>query len=103
VAGAGDFGPAHFMSRFIEFIVSLILLLIVRSVIAALVRAFKETAATATAPPTPQSQGELRSAGELRKDPVCETYISVPSPWAKLVKGETVYFCSKECKDRFKG
>jgi YHS domain-containing protein len=91
------------MSKFIEFIVSLALILFVRSVIGALVRAFKETSSTAAAPPSPPVPGELRSAGELRKDPVCETYISVPSPWAKLVKGETVYFCSKECRDRFKG
>lgn len=47
--------------------------------------------------------GEIPSAGELRKDPVCQTYISVPSPWAKLVKSETIYFCSKECKDQFRG
>jgi YHS domain-containing protein len=91
------------MSRFIEFLGSLILLLIVRSVIVGLVRAFKETAQTATTPPAPTSPGELQSAGELRKDPVCETYISIPSPWAKLVKGETVYFCSKECRDRWAG
>jgi len=88
---------------FIEFIGTLILLLVVRSVITGLVRAFKDTTQAATSPPEPQAPGELPSAGELRKDPVCETYISVPSPWEKMAKGQTVYFCSKECKDRFKG
>ena len=91
------------MSRFIEFFGWLIIMLVARSVISGLVRAFKDTSEPATPPPGPQAPGELRSAGELRKDPVCQTYISVPSPWAKLVKGETTYFCSKECRDRFKG
>jgi YHS domain-containing protein len=80
----------------------LILFLIARSVITSVVRFFRN-ASEATTPPVRRQPGELPSAGELRKDPVCETYISVPSPWAKLVKGQTVYFCSKECRDRFRG
>jgi len=91
------------MSRFIQFIAWLIVFLVARSLISGVVRAFKDASAAATTPPAPQAPGELRSAGELRKDPVCETYISVPSPWAKLVKEQTVYFCSKECRDRYKG
>jgi len=90
------------MYRFIQFIGRLILFLVARSLISGVVRAFKDASATVTTPPAPTGPGELPSAGELRKDPVCATYISVPSPWAKLVKGETVYFCSKECRDRFK-
>ncbi len=78
------------------------LFVIVRSVINSVVRFFRSTSEAAT-PPVRTQPGELHSAGELRKDPVCETYISVPSPWAKLVKGETVYFCSKECRERFRG
>jgi YHS domain-containing protein len=90
------------MYRFIQFIGWLFLFLVARSLISGIVRAFKDASSTVTNPPGPTAPGELPSAGELRKDPVCETYISVPSPWAKLVKGETVYFCSKECRDRFK-
>lgn len=87
-----------FIGRLIEW---LVLFLIARSVISSVVRFFRNV--EATTPPTRRQPGEIPSAGELRKDPVCETYISVPSPWAKLVKGETVYFCSKECRDRFRG
>jgi len=76
---------------------------VARSVITGVSRFFRSTSEPATPPPGPHAPGELRSAGELRKDPVCQTYISIPSPWAKLSGGDTVYFCSKECKDRFKG
>ena len=91
------------MWRVLETLIGwLIMFLIARSVITSVVRFFRN-ASEATAPPVRRAPGELASAGELRKDPVCETYISVPSPWAKLVKGETIYFCSKECRDRFRG
>ena len=89
-----------FLATLVEW---LILFLIARSVISGVARFFRNISTEATAPPVQRQPGELRSAGELRKDPVCETYISVPSPWAKLVKGDTVYFCSKECLDRFRG
>ena len=95
--------PPITMFRFIEFIGCLILFLFVRSVISGVVNLFRDASTAGSAPPPPRAPGELQSAGELRKDPVCETYISVPSPWAKLVNRETVYFCSKECRDRFKG
>lgn len=90
------------MGKFLEALGWLIIFLIARSVISGIVNIFRNTE-TATAPPVRKQPGEIPSAGELRKDPVCETYISVPSPWAKLVKGETVYFCSKECRDKFRG
>jgi YHS domain-containing protein len=91
------------MWRFIATLIEwLVVFLVARSVITGVARFFRGMSTPETTPPAPRTPGELRSAGELRKDPVCETYISVPSPWAKIVKGETVYFCSKECMKRFK-
>ena len=81
----------------------LIIFLVARSVITGVARFFRNVSDGAATHPAPRAPGELQSAGELRKDPVCETYISIPSPWAKLVKGDTVYFCSKECRDKFRG
>jgi YHS domain-containing protein len=92
------------MWRFIVMLIEwLIIFLVARSAITGVARMFRNVSDGAATQPTPRPPGELRSAGELRKDPVCETYISVPSPWAKLVKGEPVYFCSKECRDKFRG
>jgi len=39
--------------------------------------------------------------GELRKDPVCGTYVSTVASLSEKVKGEMVYFCSSECRDKF--
>jgi len=44
----------------------------------------------------------LRSIiGELKKDPVCGTFISPATAFQKSVDGKTLYFCSPECRDKF--
>ena len=46
----------------------------------------------------PRIQGE-----DLVKDPCCGTYVPVTSAYKAVVKGETVYFCSRECLEKYKG
>ncbi len=48
------------------------------------------------------SAGMPASAGELRKDPVCGTFIPIGDSLKKTVNGETVHFCSAGCRDKFK-
>jgi YHS domain-containing protein len=43
------------------------------------------------------------AGGELKKDPVCGTFISTATAMQKRAGGETYYFCSAECRDNFKG
>jgi YHS domain-containing protein len=51
-------------------------------------------------PPGPPSSP---SGGELKKDPVCGTFISTATAFQKFANGQTYYFCSTECRDKFKG
>jgi YHS domain-containing protein len=88
-----------FISRFIEL---LFIFYIVRSVISSVSRMFGGSSPAAHVPPVQQPPAELHSAGVFKKDPVCQTYIQVPSEWARRVGDDTIYFCSKECRDRFK-
>jgi YHS domain-containing protein len=39
--------------------------------------------------------------GELKKDPICGTYVSTAGSLKQTVDGSTIYFCSKECRDKF--
>ena len=39
--------------------------------------------------------------GELKRDPVCGTFIPAGTALQKTVKGEVLYFCSAECRDRY--
>jgi YHS domain-containing protein len=41
------------------------------------------------------------NGGEMVKDPMCNTYIPKKNAVKDTVKGETYYFCSKECRDQF--
>jgi len=43
------------------------------------------------------------SGGELKKDPVCGTFISTSTAFQKASGGQTYYFCSTECRNKFKG
>ncbi len=44
-----------------------------------------------------------RQGGELKRDPVCGTYVSADTAITRTVKGEVVHFCSAECRDKFRG
>ncbi|MGD0296218.1 MAG: hypothetical protein ABSE86_03825 [Bryobacteraceae bacterium] len=47
----------------------------------------------------PASQFPL--SGELKKDPACGTYIAAATSIHETVGGETFYFCSKQCRDKY--
>ena len=43
------------------------------------------------------------SGGELKRDPVCGTFVATSTSMRKIVGGETLYFCSPECRDKYAG
>ncbi len=43
------------------------------------------------------------SGGELKKDPVCGTFISTATAFQKSLRGQTYYFCSAQCRDQYQG
>jgi YHS domain-containing protein len=50
---------------------------------------------------TPPQQPQEPGSTLLQQDPVCGTYVSVETSLKKLVKGQVVYFCSPECRNRY--
>jgi len=40
-------------------------------------------------------------AGDMVKDPVCNTYIPMQNSIRENIRGKTYYFCSQECRDKF--
>lgn len=40
--------------------------------------------------------------GKMEKDPVCGTYVDVATSLHESFAGETKYFCSSNCLDKFK-
>ncbi len=95
------------MRAIVDFVVLMIAFAILRSVISALVKGFNGSndgpSRTASGnAPRRAPKTDLNGGGELRRDPVCGTYVAVASSLHRNVGGLTEYFCSKQCMDRYK-
>jgi YHS domain-containing protein len=95
------------MFRAILYLIGFMLIMsVIRSVLGIVGKAFSglsnssspQAGASSSRPPSSPS-----SAGELKKDPVCGTFISTATAFQKFSQGQTYYFCSTECRDKFKG
>jgi len=89
------------MRVLLYLIVGVIILSLLRSVLEFIGKAF--TSAT-----QPGNGDPRRPAGQsgglpqtLKKDPVCGTFVSAATAMQKSKGGETYYFCSAECRDKF--
>ena len=51
----------------------------------------------------PSSAANVPTGGELKRDPVCGTFVPVSSSIKKTVRGELMHFCSADCRDKYAG
>ena len=87
-----------FRNVFRLFII-LIAALMVRQVVALIVRAFSQLTAS---PARPEPARPPQAGGELKKDPVCGTFVAVASSIKRTVNGEVIHFCSTTCRDNYR-
>ena len=85
---------------FIRFLLPLFAFLLVRAVLKTVAKSFREVMRA------PESDDSARPAnfpagGELKKDPVCGTYVSQGASVTRKIGAEIVYFCSAECRDKY--
>jgi YHS domain-containing protein len=91
------------MFRFIVILLGIILVVpLVRSIIGIIMRGFADLLKSESTTPEKVRKPEVPAGGELKKDPVCGTYVSTATALKKTSGAETVYFCSQECRDRFR-
>jgi YHS domain-containing protein len=85
------------MIRAILYLIATVLVIsVLRSVIGVVLKGFSELFKPASRGPT------VPAGGELKKDPVCGTFISTATSIQKRVGEKTFYFCSVECRDKFR-
>jgi len=77
-------------------LLSIFLLTLLRYVIGTIGRGVSEL----LHPKGPARQAEL--AGELKRDPVCGTFVSTSASVKKTAGGEVIHFCSEACRDKYK-
>lgn len=88
-----------------EFVSLIVFLLIVRSVVSSvwqLVRGMSQQGPVSRETAERANPDQMHTSGQLRKDPVCGTFVATSTPYSQVADGATNYFCSKECADRFK-
>jgi YHS domain-containing protein len=83
---------------FIEFVLPLLLYFFVRSLFRNLFSGSRNAPRAASPPREPT----VVAGGELKKDPVCGTYVSTAVSVTRTVNGELIHFCSKECRDKYR-
>ena len=91
----------------ITLLVGFLALTFVRGIMGILSRGIAEAVRGAATQPrqpaatNPGGNSPSTFGGDLVKDPVCGTFVSAQSRFAKTAGGATHRFCSQECLDRF--
>ena len=88
------------MRLILYVVVGVVIFTLLRSVLGAVGKAFASGASPSpAAPSTGVPRGQAPQS--LKKDPVCGTFVSTATAMQKTKGGETYYFCSAECRDKF--
>lgn len=87
-----------------ELILTVVFLTVLKSILGIVMRGVSQamkpgSSAAPGAGPRPSNQVPL--TGELKKDPVCGTYIATTTSIKEKVGGEVLHFCSTACRDKY--
>jgi YHS domain-containing protein len=89
------------MFRAIAYLIATVLIIsVLRAVIGVILKGFNDLFRASDPQP---KRPTVPAGGELKKDPVCGTFISAATSIQKTVGQQTYYFCSVECRNRFGG
>jgi YHS domain-containing protein len=90
------------MIRFllVRFVFPLLVLFLLRAVLKSVFASFRS--ASPSQAQDRQSPPIVPAGGELKKDPVCGTYVSAATSLTRTVNGSLLHFCSKECRDKYR-
>jgi uncharacterized protein len=88
---------------FFRFIALLIVFAIVRYLVTTVARTFSRAKNPQAARATENPAAASASGCELKRDPVCGTFVPTNTSVKETINGELVHFCSVACRDKFKG
>ncbi len=92
-----------FIRTVLYLLAAIFLLTFLRYVIGAILRAFAELFQPRGPASGTGREGAARSTagGELKKDPVCGTYVAAGASVVETIGGEVLHFCSTKCRDQY--
>ncbi len=88
-------------------LLAVVVITVLRSIIGIVLKGVAEamkpgsTAQGSGARRTGHPPGQVPLTGELKKDPVCGTYIAAATSIQEKVGGQTFHFCSPACRDKY--
>ena len=80
---------------------AVILISVLRAVMGVVAKGFGELMGPRPSQSAQTPSQQVPLTGELKRDPACGTYISAATSMQEKVGGETFYFCSKQCRDKY--
>jgi YHS domain-containing protein len=86
-----------------ELLLTVLVLTVLKSIIGIVLRGVSQAMKPGSAAPGtgPHPSNQVPLTGELKKDPVCGTYIAAATSIKERVAGQTFHFCSTECRDKY--
>ncbi len=84
--------------RILYLVLFLAFLSVIRSL---LTRIFSPPLKMHSRPRAGSDRAREKVAGRVMKDPQCGMYVATDLAFTTRVKGETLHFCSEECRDNF--
>lgn len=84
-------------------LLTVIVISVLRSIIGIVLKGVSEAMKPGSSAPgaPPRSSQKVPLTGELKKDPVCGTYIAAATSIKETVGGQTFHFCSQDCRDKY--
>jgi YHS domain-containing protein len=83
-------------------LLTVVIITVLKSIVGLVLKGVAEAMKpSSTAPGPPRSSNQIPLTGELKKDPVCGTYIAAATSIQEKVGGQTFHFCSRECRDKY--
>ena len=92
------------MFRFIVILLASVLLIsVLRAIIGVVMKGFADLmGGGSTNQPAQRQRPEVPLGGELKRDPICGTYVSAATSIKKTANGQVIHFCSAACRDKYK-
>lgn len=94
------------MLRFVVFsLIGVLLISVVRAIVGVVLKGFADLMGAGG---NTQSAGnpvarppDVPLGGDLKKDPVCGTFVATSTSVKKTVGGKVIHFCSTDCRDKY--
>jgi len=88
--------------RLVGYVIAIVFVLSILRAIGSVVKAtLRQMTSGRPRPAATSPSSTPKLAAELKRDPVCGTYVSTETSIRKTVRGEVVYFCSEACRQKY--